>query len=354
MKMDFRYAVVIGRFQPFHNGHLDLVNRGLEIADRVIIMVGSKGSAPSPKNPFSFDQRRHMIENVFHRAEGRVHITGIRDYYNNDNAWLAGVQSASETFMGSYPESSVALLGSYKDESSYYLNLFPQWHFEHVRAREISGTDIRGQMFDYKFMPNWEGAASCPPDIELLRESIPEAVFSYLKDWVKTSQYGALAKEWQFIKGYKESWEVAPFPPIFVTADAIVVCSGHVLVVKRKINPGKGLYALPGGFIGQYERIQDAALRELKEETGIMVDKLILDSAIENSHVFDYPHRSQRGRTITHGFYIKLKDGKLPTVKAGDDAAEAIWLPLWDAMQAEEKFFEDHLHILNYFIGTPA
>lgn len=349
--MDFKYAVVIGRFQPFHNEHLRLVERGLEIAERVIIMIGSEGAAPSPKNPFSFAERQRMIEDCFQGYASRVHLVGIRDYYNNDNAWLATVQAKSEYFMGSH-ETSVALLGSYKDASSYYLTMFPQWEFVHVKPGDIDGTQIRDFLFDYKFMPDWEGKVATPPDISPISHLVPGPVYDLLTGWVHTERYASLAKEWQFIEGYKESWATAPFPPIFVTADAIVVSSGHVLVVKRKINPGKGLYALPGGFIKQYERVKDAAIRELREETGIMLDKQILESAITASHVFDYPHRSQRGRTITHGFYLQLKDGKLPPVKGGDDAAEALWLPLWDAMQAEDKFFEDHLHIINFFTGA--
>lgn len=350
--MDFRYAVVIGRFQPFHNEHLKLVEHGLGIADRVIVMIGSQGASRSPKNPFSFDARRQMIENVYSDYGSRILITGIRDHHNNDNAWLAEVQAKSEYFLGRFPEASVCLLGSYKDESSYYLNMFPQWEFIPTKAGDIDSTMIREKLFDYEFMPDWEGKAATPPDISELINLVPTEIYRYLLTWVKTEAYANLAKEWQFIQGYKESWSTAPFPPIFVTADAVVVCSGHVLLIKRKINPGKGLYALPGGFIRQYERIKDASIRELREETGIQIDKQILESSIVDSHVFDYPHRSQRGRTITHGFYFRLKDGKLPPVKGGDDAAEAMWVSLWDAIQMEDIFFEDHLHILNYFVGA--
>lgn len=348
--MEYRYAVVIGRFQPFHNEHLKLVQHGLEIADRVIIMVGSEGAAPSPKNPFSFAERRAMIENTFYKSPGRVHLAGVRDYYNNDNAWLAGVQAKAAYFMGQ-DQASVALLGSYKDDSSYYLKLFPQWDFIPVKAGEVDSTAIREMLFDYKFNPDWEDKAATPPDIREIAGLVPPAVYVFLDNWVGTKRYATLAKEWQFIRDYKKSWEVAPFPPIFVTADAVVVSSGHVLVIKRKLNPGKGLYAVPGGFIKQNERVKDAAIRELREETGIMLDKLILESSIVDSHVFDYPHRSQRGRTITHGFYFRLKDGKLPYVKGGDDASEAMWISLWDAMKSEEFFFEDHLHIIEYFVG---
>ena len=92
-------------------------------------------------------------------------------------------------------------------------------------------------------------------------------------------------------------------------------------------------------------------MRELKEETRIQVDKLILESNIIESKVFDFPERSERGRTVTHGFYIKLKDGKLPIVRGGDDAAHAFWMPLADVIHHENKFFEDHAAIIQCFVS---
>ena len=152
---------------------------------------------------------------------------------------------------------------------------------------------------------------------------------------------------------YKTAWEGAPFPPTFVTVDAIVIRSGHVLVVRRKGALGKGLIALPGGFLNQNETAQDAAIRELKEETGIKLSKEDLEKAIAGRKVFDYPERSLRGRTITHGFFIDLKRGPLPIVKGSDDADKAWWMSLREFETREAEFFEDHFHIINFFAGSP-
>ena len=160
-----------------------------------------------------------------------------------------------------------------------------------------------------------------------------------------------MCKEWDYINSYKASWASAPFPPMFVTTDAVVVQSGHVLVVERKHNPGKGLFAVPGGFVKENQKIEDSMLRELKEETRIRVDNQILRSEIVASKVFDHPLRSLRGRTISHGYYIKLKDGPLPEVRADDDASRAFWMPLMDVARYEDRFFEDHAHIITYFVG---
>ena len=59
--MKYEYAVYIGRFQPFHKAHHQLVRKGLEQADNVIIVIGSANKAQDSKNPFSAQQRKVMI-----------------------------------------------------------------------------------------------------------------------------------------------------------------------------------------------------------------------------------------------------------------------------------------------------
>ena len=100
--------------------------------------------------------------------------------------------------------------------------------------------------------------------------------------------------------------------------------------------------------------LEDNAIKELKEETQIKVPAQVLRGSIKSSHVFDYPERSQRGRTVTFAYFIELapdlKEG-LPRVKGGDDAAKAFWLPLSALGEKEDEFFEDHLHIIKFFLG---
>jgi len=144
------------------------------------------------------------------------------------------------------------------------------------------------------------------------------------------------------------------FPPTFVTTDAVVTALGHLLVVRRGNALGKGKLALPGGFLAPNITLKENMLKELKEETDIKVPKQILESSIVDSKVFDYPHRSLRGRTITHAFHVHLKpnleDG-LPKVKGGDDAEKAFWLSISDFLRMEEEMFEDHGEIVKAFLG---
>lgn len=347
---EYKLAVFIGRFQPFHKAHQEVVKHGLSIADEVLILVGSSNCAPDTKNPWTFEQRVKMIQGCFPNLSP-ISFEPVRDYFYSDNVWVSAVQAKVAKYA---PEgSSVVLLGNFKDSSSYYFKLFPQWDFIPVKTTSsMDATYIRDELFS---------------TANILHNSLPESVSSFLtvyvydanpKGWVNTPGQPSLTPamsdrmaEHEQLKSYKQSWEAAPFPVTFVTADAVVTCSGHILLVKRKFNPGRGLYALPGGFIKQSELIQDAAVRELKEETGIRVDKIILHSSIRDSHVFDHPNRSLRGRTITHAFHIKLKDGILPEVKGSDDAAKAEWFSMNDFFMMEDKMFEDHHAIVNYFVN---
>ena len=173
---------------------------------------------------------------------------------------------------------------------------------------------------------------------------------TFLKEFRKTPHYQYILSEYEHIRTYKKSWAAAPYPPIFVTVDAVVVQSGHVLVVRRGAAPGKGLWAMPGGFVNQDERIRDAVIRELREETGIKVPDPVLRGSIVEQDVFDDPNRSARGRTITHAFLIKLKDDvALPRVKGMDDADKARWIAIADLRR--EDFFEDHYDIIQNMIA---
>ena len=123
-------------------------------------------------------------------------------------------------------------------------------------------------------------------------------------------------------------------------------------MIRRRAEPGKGLWALPGGYVNANtdKSVEDAAIRELREETGIKVPAPVLKGSIQDNRVFDAIGRSARGRTITHAFKIVLPDGELPKVKGMDDAEKARWVPI--AEVRSEQCFEDHYEILQNFVGA--
>jgi bifunctional NMN adenylyltransferase/nudix hydrolase len=159
-----------------------------------------------------------------------------------------------------------------------------------------------------------------------------------------------IVNERKFIDLYKSQYASLSFPPVFVTVDVVVFQAGHVLMVRRNAYPGKGLMALPGGFLdaSRDASLEDAMIRELREETGLKVPSPVLRGSIENTKVFDSVERSSRGRTITHAFNIKLPLGELPRVKGGSDADKAFWVPF---SELNSRYcFEDHYQIIQYFL----
>src|SRR5690606_35682809 len=159
--------------------------------------------------------------------------------------------------------------------------------------------------------------------------------------------YAALCREWCTLRDYRASWATAPYPPVLVTVDALVTALDHVLLMRRAADPGAGSLALPGGFLEQRESLRVSALRELREETGLVIAPTATAQRME---VFDHPDRSARGRVVSAVFHFGLT-GAPPTVVGGDDAAEALWVPISQLRDLEAQFFDDHFHVLDVFLG---
>ncbi len=122
-----------------------------------------------------------------------------------------------------------------------------------------------------------------------------------------------------------------PFP----TVDIIIEIDGGVVLVKRK-NPPYG-WALPGGFVDYGESLEDAAIREAREETGLEIE------LIRQFHTYSAPGRDPRFHTITT-VYIARAEG---TPRAGDDAGE-VGVFTRDTLPEDIAF--DHRDILeDYF-----
>lgn len=327
----FEYCVFVGRFQPFHFGHYELFKEALKRAETVLIVIGSYCKASDIENPWSAQQREAMIRAALTPDElAHVKFLYVRDSWYVNNRWLTDVQQLVFEATDGCDDDKICIIGAD--------NYFPQWKFFH--QKHIDGmpraTQVRGLYFTHD---------------SAYKNLIHANVAKYLEEFKTTESFKSLKASFDYLRDYKSSWEGAPFPVTFVTVDCVVIKSGHVLLVRRKGNPGRGQIALPGGFLNQAELIQEGALRELKEETGIKVDKETLEGSIRDQRVFDYPNRSLRGRTITHAFLIDLGKGPLPLVKGSDDADKAWWMSLSEFATREQDFFEDHFHIISHFVN---
>jgi bifunctional NMN adenylyltransferase/nudix hydrolase len=338
-KKPYDIIVYIGRFQPFHNAHEETLKRANDLAEKVLVIVGSSFQPRTYKNPFTFEEREAMIPSELASA-----VIPMRDSMYNDQAWAVRVQMAVQGRCSEFfPNRAVkiGIIGHEKDETSFYLKLFPQWEHIGVELLEhVHATNIRSMYFTNNMT------------MAYLRGVVPLRVYDQLAMFSETEEFQQIVRERDFIKEYKKQFAGLAYPPVFVTADSVVIQSGHVLMIKRRAEPGKGLWALPGGFLDANtdRSVQAAAIRELKEETGIKVPVPVLIGSIKNNRVFDAIKRSARGRTITHAFHIELPDGELPKVKGNDDAEKARWVPISELRS--EECFEDHWDIITYFIGS--
>lgn len=343
----FDLLVFIGRFQPFHNEHKRVIDIALTKARNVLVLVGSSGKARTIRNPFTFQERHQMIAGAFnYPALKRLHISPLRDKTYNDSAWVKQVQDIvtkkaiqlnNSCVVNLHGTGKVGLIGASKDATSYYLKMFPQWESVDVPIHhEIHATDIRNSYLE----EDWDG----------IMDSVPYSTEDVMQSLQDTDFMETLRKEYWFVETYKQQWAAAPYPVKHLTVDAVVEQSGHILLVKRRSEPGRGLWALPGGHLEPDETLRDGVIRELKEETGIKVPVPVLNGSVHATHMFDDPYRSTLGRVVTSASYIKLPDDtKLPKVKGADDAEKAKWVPISEI--AEDKLFDDHYHIIQYFLG---
>lgn len=336
----YEFGVFIGRFQPFHNAHLETVRFALKHTRQLIIVIGSANQARDIKDPWSEHDREAMIRSCLSETEReRVKFVHAEDYYYNDLLWVTAVQRDIDEITGGSRD--VKLIGHKKDASSFYLKMFPQWgeFLETDIESTIDATKVRQILFEQD-------------TISLKAQNlVPPGVFDFLVEWMKTPEFERLHVEYQKVVDDQLAWRGSPFQPIFVTTDAVVICSGHVLVVRRRGKYGRGLIALPGGYVEQRLLLVDNALKELKEETGLTIPRAELKKLLSDQAVFDHPRRDLRGRVITHAFCFKLPDGELPRVKGADDADKAWWMQLNHADTNKSKFFSDHYHILKHFVN---
>jgi bifunctional NMN adenylyltransferase/nudix hydrolase len=326
-------GVIIGRFQPFHQGHHYLIRKALSLFEHLVIVLGSADRARSIVNPFTVDERIYLLQENLVAYKDRIHIVAVPDVFYDEAYWCKLVRAVVSQALSEAIQ--ITLCGHTKDVSSYYLQEFPQWSYlEFDNYENISATPLR---LEYLLTGK----------IDAINFSIPTQEF--LMQFKKTPGYAWLCAEAQFIQTYKNSWQNTPYPPIFVTTDAVVICKKHLLLVERKHAPGKGLLALPGGFLEPGEWIEQGLMRELLEETNIQGTLIELKKALRQIRVFDYPGRSQIGRVVSHVGLFNLQVSTLPAVSGQDDAAHAFWVPLEQLPELAARLHDDHFQIIDHF-----
>ncbi|MBW8721534.1 MAG: adenylyltransferase/cytidyltransferase family protein [Polaromonas sp.] len=303
-------SIYIGRFQIFHNGQLALLRRALEAAPLCIVVLGSAWQARTPKNPFTWQERAEMIRLALPEADrDRVHFLPVRDYYDQER-WVSAVKHGVVKLAGEKSGTLPVLVGHFKDATSEYLKNFPGWTLDAVESQgRIDASALRDAYFG-------NAGAALEPALAALVSQAPASTIAFLRTWAALPYFHELAQEWESLRKEKAKWAGSPYAPVFVTVDAVVKCSGRV-----------------------------------EEETGMRLLEGDMKNALKAVHVFDHPDRSLRGRVITHAHFFDLGSRQLPEVQAADDAADAEWIPVDQLAAMEDRFHDDHFHMLDFFFA---
>lgn len=318
----FDAAVVCARFQPPLDLHGEALAAAMTQSVRVVLLCHGADAAPSLRTPWSTDERIAMLHAAF-ASRFDCEVVALRDARYLPDAWSAGIAQVlpGASRVAAFADDVTGALPL----PAHWRRVEPAWHFEAAEA------DLRRHLL-------WPaGGTEEPP-------GMPAAVARAIAARERAGGFTALREEARFVTDFRAGWASAPYPPVFVTVDALVTWRDHVLLVRRARAPGRGLWALPGGFVDVGEPLAASASRELAEETG-----LHLPVPSGAGTVFDAPDRSLRGRTITHVFRYVCAGEAPPAVRGGDDADRAAWHAV--AALEPSNLFEDHWSILEVMLG---
>lgn len=335
-----KIAHYIGRFQPLHNGHLEIIKRAIEKYDLLNIIIGSAASnfrARTLKNPFTGAERIAMIRSSLTPEQlKKVRFCEVADY-PDDADWVSQVKLLIRTceptvFMNKIGLQKNFIIGNNtRNSDTYYLKYFPEFGKDFTVSSEqyknLSSTKIRKMFFE-----------------DASFAMVPEGTVNFLNSFVKKEEYTTLKNMHKAASKERHAWSKSPYPPQMLCSDAVVFCNEYVLLVTRKDN---GLLALPGGHVNSDETMTACAIRELLEETALDITKY--DSVFLFSEVFDKPDRSESRpfRVLTQAFAFSITSKSLPFVEAGDDAADAAdanWYPVTELKNY--TFHDDHAAII--------
>ena len=175
----FDYLVFIGRFQPFHLAHLQTIEIALQCSAQVVLALGSAQNERNIKNPFSALEREQMILANFSETEQqRIKFVHVIDVYN-DKKWVQLLKDVVNQVI--QPSAKVGLIGHFKDDSSYYLRLFPEWQLVELDSLKdsISATPLREAFY--------RG--------EIQTEYFPNGTIQFLQQFKNTTYYSQLQQK---------------------------------------------------------------------------------------------------------------------------------------------------------------
>lgn len=355
MTKQYDAVVYRGRFQGMHDAHLKTILMGLQLAKKIIVVVGSANEPRTfYRNPFFENERIEMIRAALadHFRHDDVVFTTVEDN-PDDNVWADNVEDQVNTIARVlFPDVSkfdlkIAQIGYKKDDNCVRdVNLFPDWYYvDTPHFAPLDATKVREIFFSKTPLTYLMGVCPAP-------------VIKWMADFRTSEEFDLMMQEKEYCEKYKKQFESLEYEPTFVTGDNVAFQHDTVLLVKRKNHPGKGLWALPAGYFNAADRVTksgevvkadktvfDCAIRELFEETSAGVTKEQLRDACMGFQIFDKEGRDPRGRIVTHAFYYNFDDSPVFDVEAADDAEEVRRFPVREVTR--RMMYADHYDIIH-------
>jgi len=319
-----KLALVIGRFQPLHNGHLAIIDEARKQADKTLVLIGSSRQLPDFRNPFSYEERLNLLEECLPMGED-LSIYGLPDEPTDDE-WIQEVVARVNQFEEDPTE--VAIFCGKKDEEFYRKSfLYPVV----TPDTEIScsATVVRTAWYENTL---WTVEGFIPVTTKEFLENH--------KDHDRLSvEYSTTTESAQQKK------EGHPFAnPVEVVSFAVIVKNNKVLLGKRGGPRGDGQWGLPGGFMNHDETTLDACMRETHEEMGFDLRELIVSNnaqclaqAVEENQ----DNLGARNVGINYLFVVK-PECELEVKVDQVETTSYSWVPLKEILEDTFLLFYNH------------
>lgn len=286
-------ALFIGRFQPPHRGHIEVIKEISKKVDEVIIGIGSSNEHHTVDNPFTAKEREEMLNSALKiKNYTIVPIPDIHDY----SRWVKHIENLTPQFNIVYTGNKI--VKDLFEAAGYKVK-------EVKKKRYISSTAIRDMMVKDQ---NWQKYA--PKEISDIIEKI--------------NGVGRVIK-----------FNLTKYQNPLPTVDAIIETPSGLVLIERKNFPYG--WAFPGGFVEYGESVEEAVRREAKEETGLDIELVHLLG------VYSDPKRDPRRHVISTVFVAKSNG----VPKAGDDAKN---VKVFKDNRIPEELAFDHNKILEDYL----
>lgn len=294
-------AIVIARFQtPYlHVGHSALLAQAARENTNVLVLLGVSAVPSSARNPLSFDQRACMVHEFARSHYGGTFTTVPLFDMPSHEEWVQQVERIANSL---FPSHQKAIYGSRDSALDHYI--------EHGGVFETRRTEAIV-------------SASATPLRAKVRDLAHSTEFRQGVIWASQQQYRH----------------------VYAVVDMAIVHGGYLLLA-RKTNDAPGKWRLIGGFVDKGESLEQAAFREVKEETG-----LELETATYAGSCFinDWRYEREDDGITSAIFLCEPKPGQEEV--AQDDIAEVRWFPVYEA---SARIHQNHAEALTLALRQHA